>query len=144
MNLKIFFSISLIIISSYCFGHSRDSVSFNVEGDTTTLVISETEYVHTSPVYPGGTAAFSDDFIAATKMHKINDNISGKVIIRFVVNEKGKVKDSQIVQKGDKRINKKLQKAAKRLKKFRPATVNGVPVSYVIYFPLKYNITYSK
>lgn len=91
------------------------------------------------PQFPGGIAAL-DSFISRhlvyPQMEKDND-ISGTVKVRFMVDENGDVKYGQLLQHVSPGIDKEALRALKQLPKWVPGMYNKKPVP--VYYTLNIN-----
>ena len=82
------------------------------------------------PEFPGGDRAlyrYISDHVNYPVVAQEN-GIEGKVYVKFVVNETGKVSDSQILRGVDISLDKEALRVINTLPKFRPGKQNGRPV----------------
>lgn len=84
----------------------------------------------TYPEFPGGDVAFNE-FLARNlnypELERDND-IQGKVLVRFVVTETGSIESIEITQGLTIGLNSEAIRIVKMLPRFKPATKNGKPV----------------
>lgn len=97
----------------------------------------------TMPEYPGGEEAMYQDIMDNLVMPDIKKSkrAKGRVYVDFLVQKDGTVADVSL-RKGiiDRpEYGEAAVEAVKKLKPFKPATVNGVPVQIRITVPLAFN-----
>ena len=96
------------------------------------------------PEYPGGQKALVQVFLDSIDFPRVRYNdlddsdLSAKVVLKFTIDEKGKVEDVKIVKSGNSRLNNKLIDVARRLK-FKPGIQDGKPVKVEYILPFTYN-----
>lgn len=71
----------------------------------------------------------------------IRSGIEGRVIADFVVDEKGKVAQVEIVRGLDDEIDAQVVKVIKASPKWKPATIGGKPVSVRISVPVEFKLS---
>jgi TonB family protein len=73
--------------------------------------------------------------------HAIRDNIHGKVVISFVVNEEGKAVDQKITQSVDPELDQEALRAVKLLpNEWVPAYLNDSAVSEIFNIPVVFKL----
>jgi TonB family protein len=73
----------------------------------------------------------------------IRNGIRGTVVAEFVVDEKGKVRDVRIVESLDDEMDAQVVKVIGASPKWKPATVDGKPVSVKISVPVEFKLAKS-
>lgn len=94
------------------------------------------------PEYPGGREAmakFLGDNIVYPKKAK-EENIEGKVMISFVVDESGNVKDPKIIKSFGYGSDEEALRVIKLLNGWKPAMKNGKPVAVQLSLPIVFRI----
>lgn len=97
------------------------------------------DIVEREPVYPGGDAQIARDVGKNFKYPKeaIENNITGTVVVRFVVEKDGSISNVVAVRGPGHGINKAAVKAVEELPKFEsPASQNGIAVRYYYSIPI--------
>jgi TonB family protein len=98
--------------------------------------------VEEMPMYPGGDAALLDFIRKNTKYPeeaKAN-KIQGRVIVRFVVNEKGNVEDAVIMKGVDPLLDDEAIRVVNSLGQFKPGMQGGNPVSVYYMVPISFGL----
>jgi len=98
--------------------------------------------VEKMPQFPGGDAAlikFISNNLKYPKTSFIN-NIQGKVILRFVVSETGKVRDAEVVRSLDADCDKEAIRVMNSLPDFIPGEQNGKKVSVWYTLPITFKL----
>ncbi len=96
------------------------------------------------PQYPGGQQALLQVFLDSIDFPRVRYNdlddsdLSAKVVLKFIIDENGKVLDAVIVKSGNTKLNDKLIAVAKRLK-FKPGLQDGKPVKVEYIFPFTFD-----
>lgn len=100
------------------------------------------EVVEQMPIYPGGQDAISkyikENLIYPEKSK--NDDISGKVIVRFVVKRNGEVDYVHIIRGLDNYCNDEAVRLVKSLKGWSPGKLEGLNVSTLYTLPIPFGI----
>ena len=73
----------------------------------------------------------------------VRNGISGKVVVQFVVDSKGKVKDVEIVKGVDEELDAQVVKVISASPKWKPAQIKGRTVSVKISVPVEFKLTKS-
>ncbi len=91
------------------------------------------------PVYPGGGQAVLAD-IAANCRYPVEEKKpkNGTVMVRFVIDTVGRVKDAIIFQGMGQPYDSLAVNAVKRLKRFKPGRVDGKPVHVWFTIPIRF------
>ena len=116
---------------------------FNIayaQTDTADKVFS---FVEQMPEFPGGDSALFSFIAHNTKYPKYerDNNIQGKVLLQFVVNIDGSVKDIQVIKPASMGLNMEAVRVAKLLPKFKPGYHLGNPVKVFFNLPVVFKIT---
>lgn len=88
------------------------------------------------PEFPGGTKAFGKKYFETIETLDLKNNEKLDVRLYFVVEKTGYVR-SIAAEGSNKKHNELAETAVKQITtRWKPATVNGKPVRYLMYFPL--------
>jgi TonB family protein len=92
-----------------------------------------------TPLYPGGINAFYKDVSTYFKIPKsaTKDNIHGKVILGFTIDESGSITNVTIIQSLRKDVDDAAIKMTSKLKHFEPAAQDKKPVPMKLQIPIK-------
>ena len=85
------------------------------------------------PEYPGGESAINE-FIYKNLVYPKESHAEGKVYVRFVVSEKGIVKEAEVLHSLDPYCDKEALRVVRLLSNWTPAVMNGVnvPCYYIV------------
>jgi len=94
------------------------------------------------PVFPGETKALYDAISRNLKYpQSAKDNgVEGKVMIRFIVDKEGFVKNPIVVKAVDAALDKAALDAVKMLPKFKPGKNAGKPVNVYYTIPIAFKL----
>jgi periplasmic protein TonB len=95
------------------------------------------------PAFPGGDAALSK-FIASNVQYPENardNNIEGKVIIRFCVMTDGNINKISVIKSVDPELDNEAIKVVKKLPAFKPGKKAGVTVPVWYMVPISFAIS---
>ena len=98
-------------------------------------------FVENNPEFPGGEEElikFLQHNIKYPKRER-NKDIQGKVLVRFVVDIDGSVKDVIVVKSVSEGLDKEAVRVVKMLPKFKPGKQQGKPV--MVYYNLPVNFS---
>ena len=73
----------------------------------------------------------------------VRNGIEGRVVVEFVVDSKGKVKDIEIVRGVDEELDAQVEKVILASPKWKPARIAGREVSVRISIPVEFKLTKS-
>jgi TonB family protein len=93
-------------------------------------------FVEVAPKFPGGDAGMFE-FLSKNivyPVHERDNDIQGKVLTRFIVNEDGSVSDVEVLRSVSPGLDKEAVRVIKMFPRFTPAMQGGVPVR--VYFSL--------
>lgn len=99
--------------------------------------------VNNMPEFPGGTVALQKYIANNIKYPKVHQesNISGKVFINFVVNEKGKVINVRVVRGVDPALDKEAVRVISNLPNWKPgSTKDGKKVKVSFTVPVSFSL----
>ena len=99
--------------------------------------------VEEMPMFPGGDAAllkYITDNIRYPESAKTN-NISGRVIIRFVVNSEGKAEEATVLRGVDPSLDEEAIRVVNSLPVFSPGKQGGKPVPVYYMVPVTFSLT---
>lgn len=100
-------------------------------------------FVEQNPEFPGGDAElihFLSQNITYPQMERDND-IQGKVLLRFVVMEDGSVDSVMVVRSVSPGLDKEAVRVVKLLPKFKPGKQQGKPVKVYFNLPIVFRLT---
>lgn len=92
--------------------------------------------------YRGGAAALLADVSSNLKYTKkmIDAGVQGKVLVRFIVDEKGKVTNVAVVKSLSAEADAEAARVVKQLGRFKPARHQGQKVPVTFYLPIGFNL----
>ncbi len=93
------------------------------------------------PMFPGGDEALMRFLKTNVKYptRAVESDTQGRVVVEFVVDNKGKVSDAHVVVPSDKDLNTEAIRLCKSLPDFHPAMQNGEPVAQSVFLSLTFN-----
>lgn len=97
--------------------------------------------VEKMPAYPGGTTALYNDLSTNLSYPEkaLKDSIQGTVVIRFVVDKAGKMKDFHVIRSVHKLLDDEALRALRLLNKpWEPGTQNDTLVNVFFNLPVKF------
>lgn len=99
-------------------------------------------YADQMPEYPGGDAALITHTHRQIVYPQVDRDarIEGKVLVRFVVDETGRVVDPVVVRGVSPGLDAEAVRVIKTLKQFSPAMQNGKPVKVYYNFPIVFKL----
>ncbi len=99
--------------------------------------------VEEPPQFPGGDAALLK-YIAENLRYPqlaLENNVQGRVVVKFVVNKNGTVGDAQVVKSIDPDLDKEAIRVVKTLPKFQPGRQNGHAVNVWYTLPVRFKLS---
>ena len=102
--------------------------------------------VEQMPQFPGGEAAlmkYLQSHILYPPMAAENE-AQGRVVVRFIVDETGKVSDATVIHSVDEYLDKEVVRVCKSLPKFTPGRHNGQAVSVWYTLPVTFELKDAK
>jgi protein TonB len=103
-------------------------------------------FVEQMPKFPGGEdslVSFIQKHLNYPPMERDND-IEGKVLLRFVVLEDGSVSDVEVIRKVSPGLDKEAARVIKSLLKFNPGMQQGKPVKVYYNLPVQFSLNTAK
>lgn len=90
--------------------------------------------------YPGGMNQLMRDLSLNIKYPEeaLRQNMQGKVTLRFVVDTNGKISNISVLKSQGELLDNAAIKALKGVKDFKPASINGKPVSVYYVIPVEF------
>lgn len=94
------------------------------------------------PVFPGETKALYEAIGKNLKYPQAakDAGIEGKVMVRFIVDKEGAVKNPQVIKSVDANLDKAAIEAVKLLPKFKPGKVGGKAVHVYYTVPIAFKL----
>lgn len=93
---------------------------------------------HISPHFPGGVEKLYDFLRKNIFYPQTYQPLSGKVIARFLVNEKGEIEDIQIMNETGEFMSKQVIHAIKKMPDWIPGELDGEPDSEYVLLPVSF------
>lgn len=114
------------------------------EGDMPTEEETVFNVVETQPEFPGGTKALMNYLMENIQYPTIshNNNSQGRVLVRFVVREKGDVSDIEVFKgSGDYYLDKEAVRVVSKMPRWIPGRHGGKTVSVYFVLPVVFRLT---
>ena len=99
--------------------------------------------VDVRPTFPGGDVKLFE-WISQHLVYPpnaIDSSIQGRVIIRFLIDQEGRVGDAEVIKGVDPDLDKEALRVVKSLPTFNPAMLNGKPIKYWFTLPITFKLT---
>lgn len=93
---------------------------------------------YTKAQFPGGEKAMTDYLLRHIYYPQNPQKLGGRVVVRFEVNEQGEVVAPKIINNAEKNQAAMVLKAVKKMPKWRPAKLDGEPISEYVSFPVDF------
>lgn len=90
------------------------------------------------PEYPGGMKAMMNYVIENIHRPAGTDDISGNVVLQFVVEKDGSIGDTKVIRSLDPRLDAEAIRVVKSFPKWNPGTKDGVPVAVWYSIPIRF------
>ncbi|MEA2042737.1 MAG: energy transducer TonB [Bacteroidota bacterium] len=137
---KVFIILIVFSISAKAQTDSVSVIQLTPSEEQTFLVTEQ------MPEYPGGNLAMRKDIAENITYPKkaYQSAIHGTVYIRFVVNKTGHIERAEVIRGVYKSLDDEALRVVNNLKKFKPGTVGGKPVSVWFTIPIKFKIDNKK
>lgn len=107
------------------------------------LVYPDSVYINPEvrPQFTGGDKAFAAYLSKSIRYPKqaLQRNISGRVLVNFVLNAEGKVQDAHVVSGPGNGLNDEALRLVWLMPPWQPARVNGLPVRVACTVPISFN-----
>lgn len=123
-----------IIFLSVCITDTRANVFCSLLNELKQMNDTTIDcFIEKMPEYPGGETAINE-FIDKNLIYPKESHAEGKVYIRIVVSEKGRVREAKIFRSLDPYCDKEALRVVKMLSNWTPAVMNGVnvPCYYIV------------
>ncbi len=126
----------------------NDGISVTNASETTAAAFGEQspqkvyEIVQVEPEYPGGI----NELLKTLGMNlrypaeAMATNIQGRVVVRFVVTEKGKIASPEVVKSVSPELDAEAIRVLQTLSDFNPGTIDGKPVSVYYTLPITFKL----
>ena len=126
----------------------NDGISVTNASETTAAAFGEQspqkvyEIVQVEPEYPGGI----NELLKTLGMNlrypaeAMATNIQGRVVVRFVVTEKGKIASPEVVKSVSPELDAEAIRVIQTLSDFNPGTIDGKPVSVYYTLPIMFKL----
>jgi periplasmic protein TonB len=143
MDVTPFIPITDVINATIKDGKVTDAVTYT-EPVTPEIPIENKVFivVEENPEFPGGNAALfkfiSENLVYPPEAQE--NNIQGRVILKFVVNPDGSVDRIEVLKGVDTLLDNEAIRVVKTLPKFRPGKQGGVPVPVWFTLPILFKI----
>ncbi len=99
------------------------------------------EVAETQPEFPGGISAMFQFFVENLKYPPTCDYVQGKVIVRFLVDKTGKVRNTEIARSNlPEEFNKEAIRVVQLLPKFKPGERDGIPADVWQAVPISFRL----
>ena len=124
----------------------KTTVTWTIDKSNTKVVLDKDGIYSrpaTMPAYPGGEAALSTYVSENINYDQaaIDANAAGTVMVSFVVDDKGKVEDAQIIGKGvDANLDREAVRVVQQMPAWTPGTVKGKNVKTRLTLPIVFQI----
>lgn len=140
LSLNHAFSRNLLLLSMFLFsipvGMNAQQTSAVQQNDTTANV------VEIPPKFPGGDKGLMEFLNNNIKYppaiaHK---RIEGRVIVKFIVTEKGTIKDIEVEKSVDPLLDKEVIRVVRKMPRWRPGKRNGKKVDVLFHLPVTFRL----
>ena len=114
--------------------------SVNVNGKKTSVY--ELQSLDSEPEYPGGISGLMS-FLGQNLVYPesaMQNNIQGKVLVKFVVTKEGNVANVEVVQSVDPALDAEAVRVVSLMKGFTPGVLNGEKVNVWYVLPVNYKL----
>ncbi|HET8572232.1 MAG TPA: energy transducer TonB [Edaphocola sp.] len=88
--------------------------------------------------FPGGNEALYDYLFRKIYFPQSFQPLEGKVVVRFLVTDSGKIEDLTIMNNPEKNMAGQVLHAFKKMPEWVPATIDGEPMSEYVTFPVSF------
>lgn len=96
------------------------------------------EMAEKMPEYPGGLAALMQFLADNLRYPKGAENVSGRVVVQFVVDKDGSVRDPKIIRSVDPLLDAEALRVVGMLPKFTPGEIDSKPVAVEYALPISF------
>jgi TonB family protein len=100
-------------------------------------------YCEKMPEFPGGEKEFVDYMRKNVKYPQgaVSDKIQGRVVIKFIIRETGKIGDIQLVKSIRKDLDDECVRVIRGMPGWKPGSIKEKPVSVSYSFPVRFLLT---
>lgn len=98
--------------------------------------------VEVMPSFPGGDSALWDFIAANLKYPVIEADVQGRVVLRFVVDKEGDIKDVKILRSIHPDFDKEAVRVVNSMPKWNVGSQNGIPVDVYFTLPIVFKTSY--
>lgn len=143
---------SALTSASHAFDCSKvtknDGISVTNASESTAAIFGEEnpgkvyENVQVQPEYPGGIIEMLNELAMNLRYPEeaMKANIQGRVVVRFVVTEKGKIASPEVIRSVNPELDAEAIRAVQTLSDFKPGTIDGKPVSVYYTLPVTFKL----
>ncbi len=96
-------------------------------------------YVEKMPEFPGNVNAYLADNIKYPEAAR-KANVQGRVVVKFVINEKGQVQDALVEKSVNPVLDAEALRVVKSMPAWNPGTTKGTPVKVYYRIPISYTL----
>jgi len=130
----------LTITAGFLFSFSGNAKAQDTFNGEEVFVVAEE-----MPVFPGETKALYQAISSNLRYPQSakENGIEGKVMIRFIVDKDGAVKNPTVIKSVDPSLDKAALDAVKLLPKFKPGKIGGKPVNVYYTVPIAFKLATS-
>lgn len=126
----------------------NDGISVTNASETSVAAFSEQspqkvyDEAQVQPEYPGGIIEMLNELAMNLRYPEeaMKANIQGRVVVRFVVTEKGKIASPEIIRSVNPELDAEAIRAVQTLSDFKPGTIDGKPVSVYYTLPVTFKL----
>ena len=114
--------------------------SVNVNGKKTSVY--DLQSLDSEPEYPGGVSGLMS-FLGQNLVYPesaVQNNIQGKVLVKFVVTKEGNVANVEVIQSVDPALDTEAVRVVSLMKGFTPGILNGEKVNVWYVLPVNYKL----
>ncbi len=101
------------------------------------------EEIHQPAKFPGGDLQMINWINRKLKYPKSarKNKIEGTVMVKFIIEKNGSLSEVRVTRRADKDLAKEALRIVKKMPKWRPAKINGVPVRSYYYLPINFSLS---
>ncbi len=126
----------------------NDGISVTNASETSVAAFSEQspqkvyDEAQVQPEYPGGIIEMLNELAMNLRYPEeaMKANIQGRVVVKFVVTEKGKIASPEIIRSVNPELDAEAIRAVQTLSDFKPGTIDGKPVSVYYTLPVTFKL----
>lgn len=139
------FLLILILFSGFFIQAQTDSVATDQPVQDPPIVGSENyNVVEQMPEFPGGQDAMMKFISKNVKYpeNAIQNNVEGKVVLKFVVNTQGEIRDIEVISKVKYGygLEEEAIRVIKKMPRWTPGKLNGKPVNVYFSLPISFRL----